>query len=376
MDWDFRGESTRAYYPHNICWYPARFVPQIPMQFIAALSEPGDIVYDPFCGCGTTLVETLRLGRKAVATDISPVATFLTRVKAQIIAGEKVNVQVLRDISDVVSERLFHLRKTGSDRHFHKDLEELKQWYHPVTLGELFSIKSAIDSLGKDLTANIAKVAFLAIVMSASGLPTDRPYTYYADNVKPKSSLLQKDAYGLFRSRLLRTIAGQEKVPLLASEEVHWFCLTRDILQILPSEIGSIDLIVTSPPYLGVTDYITGFRLAHLWFDFDCDVAILKHNEIGARWKRKHSNGLSDYLNNMKKSIQIMVDCLKEGGHICLVLGEAKKYSETVLQALSDHMTKVLGLTIISVLRRNVNQNFFIHPSGGVATEDIIIFRK
>lgn len=382
MDWDFRGESTKGYYPHNICWYPSRFVPQIPLQFIAALSEPGDTVYDPFCGCGTTLVEALRLGRKAVATDISPVATFLTGVKARIVAGEKVDVQSLRDLHGAASEGngLFHLRigsgNLTSDRHCHENLEELKQWYHPATLDELLAIESTIDSLGKGLTADIAKAAFMAIVMPASGLPTDRPYTYFADNVKPKSNVLQKDAYGLFRLRLSRAIDGHCEDHIHTSENVRWTCLTRDVLQVRPRELGRIDLVVTSPPYLGVTDYITGFRLAHLWFDFGCDISTLKQDEIGARWKRKRPKGLSDYLNSMNKSIQVMSLCLKDEGHICLVLGEAKKYSEAVLQSLSDHATQVLGLTVVSVLRRNVSQNFFLHPSGGVATEDIIVFRK
>ena len=383
MDWDFRGESTKAHYPHNICWYPSRFVPQIPLQFIAALSEPGETVYDPFCGCGTTLVETLRLGRNAVATDVSPVATFLTHVKARIVAGEKVDLQLLRDLHGFATpegDGLFHLREgsgsASSDRHFHENLEELKQWYHPATLDQLLAIESAIDSLGKSLTADIAKAAFIAIVMQASGLPIDRPYTYFADNVKPKSNVLQKDAYGLFRLRLSRAIVGHAGAPFHATEKMRWSCSTRDVLQVQPRDIGSIDLVITSPPYLGVTDYITGFRLAHLWFDFGCDIATLKQDEIGARWKRKRPNGLFDYLIGINKSIRVMADCSKEGGHICLVLGEAKKYSEAILQALSDHATQVLGLTAVSVLRRNVSQNFFLHPSGGVTTEDIIVFRK
>lgn len=383
MDWDFRGESTKAYFPHNICWYPSRFVPQIPLQLIAALSEPGAVVYDPFCGCGTTLVETLRLGRRAVATDISPVATFLTNVKARIVAGENVDVQSLRDIHGAVTSEgtgLFHLRgrseNSSSDRHFQENLEELKQWYHPATFDELLAIKNAIDSLGKGLTADIAKAAFMAIVMPASGLPIDRPYTYFADNVKPKSNVLQKDAYGLFRLRLSRVIAGHSKDQFYVTEKARWSCLTRNVLHVRPSEVGPIDLVVTSPPYLGVTDYITGFRLAHLWFDFGCDITTLKQDEIGARWKRKRPSGLSDYLKSMNKSINVMASCLIDGGHICLVLGEAKKYSEAVLQAFSDHATQVLGLTVVSVLRRNVSQNFFLHPSGGVATEDIIVFRK
>lgn len=383
MDWDFRGESTRTYYPHNLCWYPSRFVPQIPGQFIAALSKKGDTVYDPFCGCGTTLVESLKMGRNAVATDLSPVATFLTSVKGRIVTGETVNVECLREIHDALVSKGKSLFDSLSEpissptpsQYFSKNMDELLKWHHPVTLNELISIKSAINSLGSGLTFEIANAAFMAILMPSSGLPGGRPYTYYADNVKPKLHMLQKDAFGLFRSRLARVITGQSAIRL-PSEAVSWSCKAANILQLNSNDLGSVDLVVTSPPYLGVTDYVTGFRLAHLWYDFDCDISTLKQSELGARWKRKRPGGLADYLEGMNKSMRLMANCLRPGGYICLVLGEAKKHSEAVLQALTDNAVGVLGLTSLSSFRRNVNQNFFLHPSGGVATEEILVFQK
>jgi modification methylase len=50
---------------HDVCWYPARFVPAVPAHLIDAFSAPNDLICDPFCGSGTTLVEAALLGRKA-----------------------------------------------------------------------------------------------------------------------------------------------------------------------------------------------------------------------------------------------------------------------------------------------------------------------
>ena len=66
---------------HGFYRYPARFSPQLARAIIERFTDPGDVVLDPFCGGATTLVEAAALGRKAVGTDINPLAIFLARVK-------------------------------------------------------------------------------------------------------------------------------------------------------------------------------------------------------------------------------------------------------------------------------------------------------
>lgn len=114
--------------------------------------------------------------------------------------------------------------------------------------------------------------------------------------------------------------------------------------------------MVTSPPYLGVTDYVTGFRLAHLWYPFGDDITAIKQGEIGARWKRKRKTSLADYLTEMQAALRLITACVKPGGHICLVIGEAKKYSDVVLQTLIKYAIEVLGLTAVSSFGRKVSQ--------------------
>lgn len=66
---------------HNFYRYPARFSPKFVRAAIQTLSEPGDLILDPFMGGGTTLVEALALGRHAVGSDISSLAVFVSEVK-------------------------------------------------------------------------------------------------------------------------------------------------------------------------------------------------------------------------------------------------------------------------------------------------------
>ena len=66
---------------HEFYRYPARFSPQLARAAIKAFTGPRDLVLDPFAGGGTTVVEAQQLGRYAIASDINPIATFVTRAK-------------------------------------------------------------------------------------------------------------------------------------------------------------------------------------------------------------------------------------------------------------------------------------------------------
>lgn len=67
---------------HSICPYFAMFPPGFVERYVLAFTNPGDIVFDPFSGRGTTIFESLLLGRKAFGLDINPVAACVSAAKA------------------------------------------------------------------------------------------------------------------------------------------------------------------------------------------------------------------------------------------------------------------------------------------------------
>lgn len=69
--------------PHGLYRYPARFSPQFAAAAIRLVTEPGDLVLDPFVGSGTTLYETMRHNRRCVGIDINPISTFLVGAMLQ-----------------------------------------------------------------------------------------------------------------------------------------------------------------------------------------------------------------------------------------------------------------------------------------------------
>ncbi|QQR86941.1 MAG: site-specific DNA-methyltransferase [Flavobacteriales bacterium] len=83
---------------HNLYRYPARFSPRFVREIIASLSQPGDLVVDPFVGGGTSAVEALSSGRNFLGCDINPIAVFASKAKVTTFSKETLS-EALRLIS-------------------------------------------------------------------------------------------------------------------------------------------------------------------------------------------------------------------------------------------------------------------------------------
>src|SRR3989339_1416472 len=86
------GNGSTTYLTHNFHTYPAKFIPQIPKSAILQFTKEGDTVLDPFCGCGTTLVEAKLLNRNAIGVDLNPIATLVSKAKTNKIDREQISL--------------------------------------------------------------------------------------------------------------------------------------------------------------------------------------------------------------------------------------------------------------------------------------------
>ena len=83
INWDFPGSRTQ-FLTHKYHSYPARFIPQIPSTIYRMLLKSGTSrVFDPFVGCGTSLVEAILSKISAGGVDLNPLAILISRVKTQ-----------------------------------------------------------------------------------------------------------------------------------------------------------------------------------------------------------------------------------------------------------------------------------------------------
>ena len=86
-NWDFKNAQTNLF-THSLHAYPARMVPGIAGELIKQYSNEGDLIVDPFCGSGTTLVEGTLVNRKMIGVDLNPFAVFMSKVKTTPIRPE------------------------------------------------------------------------------------------------------------------------------------------------------------------------------------------------------------------------------------------------------------------------------------------------
>jgi hypothetical protein len=75
---------------HTFYRYPARFSPEFARSAIQEFSKPGDLIFDPFMGSGTTLVEAMVAGRHSIGSDISSLAHFISKVKTTVLLKREV----------------------------------------------------------------------------------------------------------------------------------------------------------------------------------------------------------------------------------------------------------------------------------------------
>ena len=97
--------------------YRACYKPQLPAYFIERLTQPGDVVYDPFSGRGTTAVEAALLGRSVIANDVNPLSSILTQPRLE-----------LPELADIERRLKTIVVRTKQP----KDIE-LSMFYHPVS---------------------------------------------------------------------------------------------------------------------------------------------------------------------------------------------------------------------------------------------------
>ncbi|MDI6881174.1 MAG: DNA methyltransferase, partial [Desulfitobacteriaceae bacterium] len=146
INWDFTGAQTQ-YLSHRFHSYPARFIPQIPKTFIKLFTKKVDTVVDPFCGCGTTLVEAFLTQRNSIGNDFNPLACLITKVKTRLISDDKLaklNVKIYKIKRYVDSDRRrYEYRKKLPKRN-------ISNLFNRDMINELCMVKEGLDDIKDD----------------------------------------------------------------------------------------------------------------------------------------------------------------------------------------------------------------------------------
>ncbi len=351
--------------------YRACFKPQLPRFFIKLLSKEGDVIYDPFSGRGTTVIEAGLLGRRIIANDINPLSRILTE--------PRFFVPTLRELEIRLEEIPFRPQKAAMD---------LDMFFHPDTLSEIISIREYLRErkmTGEEDSTDrwIRMVATNRLTGHSGGffsvytLPPNQAVSPESQR-KINRDRNQKPDYRdtreliLKKSRsLLRNLSGVQAENLRRAGESAVF-LNSDARRTSQIIEESVQLTVTSPPFLNIVQYSKDNWL-RCWFN-DIDA---REIEAGITMSKTVS-GWEEVMGGVFRELYRIT---RPGGWVAFEVGEVKNGSVR----LDEHVVPLgiaAGFSCEGVL---INQQEFTKTSNiwgirnnnrGTNTNRIVLFQK
>jgi len=330
----------KNYATHGVDKYPAKMVPHLARYAIERTTPRGGVVYDPFCGCGTVLVESLVSGRNAIGVDVNPFAVLLAKAKSLPCRPDRLR----RLVADVVHcARRFR----GS----HQYGRWLSYWFSPLALTKLNALRTAIHVMSDSLSSRYQNALWTILALAVRGCSK-------ADPRSPKPFISKK-------ARVTR--CGRHHDPFRTFCEVaeRFATATEDLRARMVDGTTStrarlgdarrvrlkprVDAVVTSPPYLSAQDYYRSSKLELAVIGHDVDPSKLGRNIIGSgrgnvtrpdlpfddlphqdvltRLERKERRAryvVETYLADMQQVLHRVVESLKDGGRCCIIIGDSK----------------------------------------------------
>jgi len=302
---------------HSLCSYFAMFPPQIANVFISWLTNPGDVVYDPFSGRGTVALEALLLGRIGLASDANPLALALSRAKTSIPARQ----QLIDRLTDLESAA------RRSRRSVEHEPPEIRMLYSDCTLRQLVFLKHALEPCDAVDAFIIAMVLGMLHANHAKngatrGFSISMPNTfamapgyvkrYIADHhlVRP-----EVDVFAMLRQRTERLDLPDQSVAV-GTAWLHDATTTLD----WPATQRA-QLIFTSPPYLQVIKY-GKYNWIRLWF--------LGEDPRAVDEQLMSSGSLPRYVEFITSVCQQLATAVSDDGFICLVIGDVRRGTDSI----------------------------------------------
>jgi len=252
---------------HAICPYFAMFPESFVHESVELYSKKGDWVFDPFCGRGTTILESLLSGRNAAGSDINPVAFCVSRAKAERPTLDQVITRIDRLKED--------FKQTSPDQWKHlcsKLPPFFRRAFFPTTLRELLFLQLVLD-----WRENRTERFITALILGSLHGEMDRSNAYFS-NQMPRTICLKPD-YSLryWRDKKLfpkkrkifdmlrqKAVYRLQNLPEYSSGKVK-MTDARHVSSQFQDLHQKVTLVVTSPPYLNVTRYEEDQWL-RLWF--------------------------------------------------------------------------------------------------------------
>lgn len=434
------GEKRSDIYTHYVHSYPAKMFSYIPAFFfsIPELCPPDGVVLDPLCGSGTVLLESLVhpfYKRNVYGVEINPMGRLIAKVKTTPLNEGK------------LEKRINHLlelaKKSGDIKVSLPESKKIEFWFLKRAIRRLSKLKYSIEEEGKDDDyKDFFWVCFSSMIRKVSRAdpfippPVLLKIRKYKNSPGKREFLLRflkqaenPDVIGLFKNTVQKNferIKSLNRIKEVQKGKIKARVIWDDVQHIKIGKLGkkgtliknnaralpsnSIDLVVTSPPYLTAQKYIRTQRLELLWLGetSEDDISRLEKEIIGSErvslkeidfaegtgirsidtlieWASSKSPQraamLFKYFLQMKQAMSEIHRVLKDEGYAIVVIGNNKVLGRAVgtYKLLIDVAT-FSGFELKLTLKDKIRGRGMItrrHNTGGLIKEEfIVVLRK
>lgn len=341
--WSFREADTKQY-THCYHTYPAMMIPQVARTLIKEYKPEGkfDLIFDPYMGSGTTLVEACLAGVNSVGTDLNPLARLMSMVKSTHYDERELRLE----LSAIQSDLAFYNEALVHDCNFDR-ISNYTFWYTKANLIKLSYLQQLINEHCTEKNKNFFLLALSEVVREVSFTRNGefKRYRMTEESIRK----FNPDVFGLFERKVVRNIAGLQQFNRDANgakASIYGFNSTLGIPEdILPA--ASVDMVVTSPPY-GDSHTTVAYgqfsRWANEWFGYK-EAASLDNLLMGGK-RTKQENYVTtsiqgeleqiksldekrywevvSFLNDYSASIACVAKTVRRGGVVCYVVGDRR----------------------------------------------------
>jgi len=368
--WSFSNKTRKdtSYITHGYHRYPAKFIPQIVSRLADKYTNEGDLIVDPFGGCGTTLVESKIMGRPSVGVDINPVAVLITKAKITPIDPKKIEKTFI-----ALKERLDAYSKDTKIKA--PEHERIDYWFNPEEKRKLAFIFAKISKLKNQDVRDFFYCGFSNILKNCSIWlqKSNKPTRDFEKNPSDPIRTFYKQVKMMIRGNARFYELSKEKNYLKIPSQVY--CTDA---RTIPVKNSSVSLIVTSPPYVTSYEYADLHQLTALWMEYAKDLSDFRKRFIGTSYHnkkdlvlnsviaekirnelsekdKKTAEEVSTYFSEMNQVFAEMKRMLKKGGKTCIVIGNTNLKGVEILNAeVFAEQLQNLGLKIVDIIKREI----------------------
>lgn len=429
-------KESKSLSMHNLVRFPAKLHPPFVKWALERYTKPGDLVLDPFCGCGTVVLEATLTGRRAIGFDVDPYSAYIAQAKCNPPtkhAFDKVAARLKESLKGL--ERAAHVyeRLEKQDitlpyyraqiaEHRVPRIPNISHWFKHYIIVDLLNIWSKLrDRQDPPRLKRYLRTSFASILRLCSNADPDT--LSGLEVTKRMRDWLRRGRYvnpvTMFINRLDRN-----SDPLLEKYWVQAKALDkRHSARVRTSSAldgrsyrgltGKVKAIITSPPYCSAVEYQRRHALEHYWLGFlryESDIPTLRKQYVGRRnyvagdmatllntlpkrvredlagylgphlnSKKSRVRAIAAYFVEMQKWLSLAAKQLAPGGRLILVVGDSTVGGRPVKTAdLLEQLTP-RGLRLssrFSYVLRNRSMQYSRWNHADVSSEQVMVFTR